>query len=395
MDGKNKSRGQSGNGSFGARVEGLQKQPDQGEHQGRELEWKLQPRDGIDVYLQMGYDDLGRHYHETGDLVDASKAYSKERDYCQTSIHITIMLNRLLSVYVDQESWLSVEATVQKLRNLNQRPEDQQTPKPAAAMGLAHLETGVYGAAANTFVECDASILHSKTEGSATDESFNEFLTPNDVATYGALCALASMERNELQLRVLDNSNFRNYLELEPQLRRAISSFVGGKYSACLGIIESYRADYLLDPHLARHYPELLSRIRSKAIVQYFEPFSCVTFSALAAAFNSDLDTVMQSLVELIRAGSLNARLDFERDLLVACKDDARATAHEQGLVTAKNYERTLLQRVQRIEGIGANLEIKLTKSQSAFGIQGGDTLMGMDPALKGKAPRSGRGYFA
>ena len=339
--------------------------------------------------LQMGYDDMGRHYHEIGELVEAAKAYAKERDFCQTSVQVAIMYHRLLNVYVEQQSWLSVETTVQKLLSYNQ---EGSIAKAVAAMGLAHLETGMYGSAAKSFIACDASILQGKTNGKSKDESFTEILNPNDVAIYGALCALASMERNELQTRVLDNPDFRAYLELEPHLRSAISSFIGGKYSACLGIIESYRADYLLDLHLARHYPELLARIRSKAIVQYFEPFSCVTFAALAAAFNTDLDTVMQSLVELIRTGAMNARLDFERDLLVACGTDARATVHERGLETTRGYERTLMQRVQRIEGLGANLEIKLAKSQSAYMP---DTLMGMDTApIRGaKAGKSARGY--
>lgn len=56
---------------------------------------------------------------------------------------------------------------------------------------------------------------------------------------------------------------------------------MSSNYSACLSILESYKANYLLNIHLQRHIPEPRFQIRGKAIQQYFIPISCVTLSAL------------------------------------------------------------------------------------------------------------------
>ena len=348
----------------------------------------------------MGYDDQGRHFHQIGNLSEAAKAYSKEREYCQLPSHIAIMIFRLINVYVDQESWLSVESNVQKLRSLTQKPGEAEKTgaKLSAVMGLAQLADKNYEAAAYSFLHCDPRMLQARLDDPNDEESYNEVLTPNDIATYGALCALASMEREELQSRVLDNSSFRSYLELEPQLRRAVSSFVAGKYSACLGILESHRVDYLLDVHLSRHFIDLFTRIRNKAIIQYFVPFSCVTFKALASAFNTNEETIVQSLGDLIRSDVLSARLDIENRHLVATRADSRNAVHEMSIATAKDYERTLQLRILRMEVLGSGLEVKAPKSQNSLtsqqGNYGGDTLMNYDLNPKAKGQRSGRGFF-
>jgi hypothetical protein len=46
--------------------------------------------------------------------------------------------------------------------------------------------------------------------------SYEEVISPQDVATYGGLCALASLDRKELKERVLDNITFRAALEARP-----------------------------------------------------------------------------------------------------------------------------------------------------------------------------------
>ena len=327
----------------------------------------------------MGFDDLGRHYHRIGDLANAVKSFSKERDYCQMSSHLAIMTFHLIHVYIDQHSWLSVQSSVQKLRNNLTKPADAEKAqaKTSAAMGVAQLAAGNFRDAAISFLGTDPRMLQAKLDDPNDDEAYNEILTPNDVAVYGGLCALASMDRDELQSRVLENSNFRNYLELEPHIRRAISFFVSSKYSACLTILESYKTDYLLDLYLCRHVSRLYFLIRSKAIIQYFIPFSCVTLADLAAAFNSDENTIEQTLVDMIGDGSLDARIDLENRVLLARRTDERRDVHEQALEMAKEYERTAQLRILRMEILNAGLEVKASKSQSLMGVSNSGTSQG------------------
>ena len=311
----------------------------------------------------MGYGDLGQHYHSIGDHSAAAKVFQKMREFCQTPEHLWAMGFFLIHLYIEQESWLSVESNVAKLRAArSSKSSETSDAKMYAALGLAQMGLKNYDAAAASFLQCDPRMLQAKPDDAQDEESFNKVLTPNDIATYGALCALASMSRKQLQAKVLENADFRNFLELEPHLRRAISSFVSGKYSTCLEILDAYRADFLLDIHLSRHIRELFARIRDKAMVQYFEPFSCISFEALAKAFNIDEDTVCRTFVGLIQDGQLDARVDLENQTIVEHNVNPRTALHQEALESAKDYEKTLHQRIFRMEIVHSGLEVKPDK---------------------------------
>ena len=315
----------------------------------------------------MGYDDLGQHYQRIGDLASSNKAYAKMRDFCTTTAHIIIMSMHMINISIQQANWLAVQSNVTRVRNSVSKDADKNGARLSAAMGISHLALGRFKEAAHEFVEMDPRMAGAKMDDPTDDESYNEVLTPNDVAVYGGLCALASMSREELQRNVLDHRTFRNYLELEPHIRRAISHFVSSKYSACLSILDSYKADYLLDVYLQPHVQEIYFQIRSKAIQQYFIPFSCVTLSALATAFNTDEASIEAELTTMIKRGNLEARLDLVDRVLLAVKKDGRAEVHAKAMATAREYEKTLRLRLLRMQVLNAGLEVKGPKA----GIQG------------------------
>ncbi len=47
---------------------------------------------------------------------------------------------------------------------------------------------------------------------------YSDVLAPQDIATNGALCSLASFTRGELRARVIENVNMREYLETVPEV---------------------------------------------------------------------------------------------------------------------------------------------------------------------------------
>ena len=75
--------------------------------------------------------------------------------------------------------------------------------KLGCAAGLAALESRKYKLAARKFTELGVEL----------GNSYEEVISPQDVAVYGGLCALASLDRAELKERVLDNISFRAALE--------------------------------------------------------------------------------------------------------------------------------------------------------------------------------------
>ncbi|KAL9587111.1 MAG: hypothetical protein Q9212_000478 [Teloschistes hypoglaucus] len=345
-----------------------------------EMELKGYKNNLIKESIRMGYDDLGQHLHQTGELVNAVKAYGRMRDYCTTPSHVVIMNIRLISVSIDQGNWLAVQTNVQKLRSHGQQFAETQrlAAKLSAAMGLALLASNSYKEAAQEFIETDPRMAPARMDDPSDEEAFNEVMTPNDVAVYGGLCALASMDRAELQKKVLENTKFRAYLELEPHIRRAITFFVSSKYSSCLSILDSYRADYLLDKYLQSHVLEIYFQIRSKAIQQYFIPFSCVAFSALATAFDTDEQNIEREVTSMVKRGKLDARIDLVDRVLLARKGNARKRVHDEALTMAQEYERAAQLRILRMEMLNAGLEV-FEKGKLAGNI-GFDSMGGEQP---------------
>lgn len=185
----------------------------------------------------------------------------------------------------------------------HQNGEDDKAFQPyqKIATGIALLGQEKYAEAALMFLETDTTIPST---------TYNDVASPNDVAIYACLLALATMDRKDLQKKVLENENFKAFLQLEPHMRKAVSQFIIGRYSACLAILENYRPDYLLDVYLQRHVAKIYAEIREKCIVSYMIPFSCVTLENMNAAFAAPRQSVEPELAAMIRAGTLQARIN-------------------------------------------------------------------------------------
>lgn len=70
-----------------------------------------------------------------------------------------------------------------------------------------------------------------------------QVISPNDIAVYGGLCALASFDRSELKSKVIDNAEFKQFLELEPHIRELIHGFYNSKYSVVLDILDKWKVN--------------------------------------------------------------------------------------------------------------------------------------------------------
>ncbi|KAK1508993.1 26S proteasome subunit RPN7 [Colletotrichum abscissum] len=318
--------------------------------------------------IRMGNEDLGRHFESIGDLNSAGEAYSRMRPDVSTSKHIIDVGKHLVNVTLQRREWPMVIANLSKITGVQNGDEEKGLqPYVKIVQGIALMGLEKFDEAAKSFLQTDAG-----KEG----VDYSNIASPNDVAVYGGLLALATMDRKELQARVLDNQNFRTFLELEPHIRKAISLFVNGRYSACLAILEAYRADYLLDIYLQKHVPTLYSQIRSKCIVQYFIPFSCVTLSSLEDAFAVPGKPLIDELVAMIRGGVLQARINTIDKTLVAVSPNPRAMLQRMVLDTIDAYERDATERIRRMSIIAADMEVKtMRKGNAHAGAQGIDEL--------------------
>uniref|UniRef100_A0A287TP26 Uncharacterized protein n=1 Tax=Hordeum vulgare subsp. vulgare TaxID=112509 RepID=A0A287TP26_HORVV len=186
--------------------------------------------------------------------------------------------------------------------------------KLRAAAGLANLETKKYKLAACKFLET----------GPELGSNYSEVIAPQDVAVYGALCALASFDHLELKSKVIDNINFRNFLELVPEVRELVNDFYANRYGSCLEHLEKLKPNLLLDIHLREHLETLYNDIRHKAIVQYTIPFISVDLNTMASAFKSSVSMLEKELAALITENKIQARIDFHNKILCARHADQR-----------------------------------------------------------------------
>lgn len=249
----------------------------------------------------MGNEDLAKHFESMGELNQAYEVYAKMRADASSTKHIIEVGLHLARVSVLRRDWSMVIANVNKMAGLQTDSGDKSIQAVSNILyGIGLLGQGKYLEAAQAFLQVDPTL---------ETPLYDEFASPNDIATYGGLLALATLDRSGLS-RFLDNSPFRTFLELEPHFRRAISQFVNGRYSACLAILESYRSDYLLDIYLQPHVVTLYSLIRVKYIFHFLQPFSCVTIESMNAAFAPPGGSIEPELEDMIRNGGLMARID-------------------------------------------------------------------------------------
>ncbi|CAG5179100.1 uncharacterized protein ALTATR162_LOCUS9033 [Alternaria atra] len=352
------------------------------EHDRLEHELKSYKNNLIKESIRMGNEDLGHFYYDTGDFVNAHKAYMKMREHCTSPKHLADMTLRLVYVSIAQKSWTNVLANLAKSEATQVKGDEKAKMEPiiSACSGLCHMATGNYREAATAFLGTSAAYLTAEPAAYITWQK--EVVSGNDIAVYGGLCALAYMDRSDLQNRVLANSEFRNFLELEPHIRRAINLFCNSKYSACLEVLEGYRNDYLLDVYLSKMLNTIYSRIRRKSIVQYFIPFSCVTLDEMASKFPpAEGRTIDEDLEEMINQRVLNARIDLVNRLLICPPTDPRHDVHADALKMAEEYDHTLRLRLTRLNLQAAGMEISSNKSvEKSSGVVGGigDTFRGL-----------------
>ncbi|KAH7308182.1 26S proteasome subunit RPN7-domain-containing protein [Stachybotrys elegans] len=303
--------------------------------------------------IRMGNEDLGTHFENIGNLHEAAEAYGRMRQDVSTTKQIIDCGLHLVDVHMRRRDWGLALTNAGKITGMNSEREAYNVLYAKVVSGICQLGLENFREAAKNFLQADSGVPSS---------DYRQLASPNDIAIYGGLLALATFDRSELQAQVLDGQSFRTFLEHEPHIRKAISFFVNGRYSNCLSILESYRNEYLLDIYLHKRIDAIYTRIRAKCIVHYFVPFSCVTLESLNTAFGMPGYNLQEELIRMIRDGELKARIDAKNKLLVAVRPDPRLVLQRTALDIASTYEREAVERLRRINLVAAGLEMASTR---------------------------------
>ncbi|KAJ3214859.1 hypothetical protein HDU67_001124 [Dinochytrium kinnereticum] len=197
-----------------------------------EMELKNYKNNLIKESIRMGHQDLGDLYFESGDFQNSLKCYSRTRDYCTTSKHMVDMCLNVIKVSFSMMNLAHIHSYAVKAESTIDSPERNLiTGRLRCYVALASLDAGKYRTAAQYLLDVPFE----------TSSTLPDILSQNDVAIYGALCALASFDRDELKKKVFDNVDFKSFLELEPRVREVLTSFYNSNYRICLKIISAMR----------------------------------------------------------------------------------------------------------------------------------------------------------
>jgi COP9 signalosome complex subunit 1 len=340
--------------------------------------------------IRVGYHDMGDFLFARGDLNGAFKAYVRSRDYCTTTSHVLDLCFAVIRTTLEmptatthvpnfvQKAESALESTGTAATAAGDREQGGSATGPAATALSADAQAVV---TAKLRVAAALALLAQKKYKTVARRlgdvppdlggaDFGDMhASPSDVATYGALCALASLDRPGLRSTVIDNVAFRTYLDACPDMRDLVLDFYGGRYGSALGALDRLSPSWRLDPHLAEHVVALCDDIRSKALAAYVAPFSRVRIADIANALHLDVPQATKQLEKLIQDDAVAARIDTAAGVVHARWEDARAQAFTATLAAGSAYIRdtkALLVRASMMQN-----DVSLTGKRG--GGQGGD----------------------
>jgi len=291
---------------------------------------------------------------EQGDYASALRYASKSREYCSephavfSTCMTIIKLSALLRQYTDIQSFTS------KAHHTQFKDEADQS-KIYAAYGLYYMTSGKYKDAAFSFAQVKQQDLGPQ---------FSDILCAQDVALYGVLCALASLERNEVQSKLLGSSSFQECLDLVPSIRDVTLDFCSCKYAACLASLEKLREPLTLDVHLHGQVNDICQQIRSKGMVQYFAPFVSVSLHSMAEAFNTNVDGIQSEVAQLVNKRQLDAKIDSHKKVLHVRHANQRKATYQNAMRVSQDFLDTTQALVLRMNLLKHDFGVHLLRQK-------------------------------
>ncbi|KAJ5070954.1 cop9 signalosome complex subunit 1 [Anaeramoeba ignava] len=295
-----------------------------------------QEYDTLDTQLKLGKQNLIKGY------------FLQEIGFTKPEHIIDMCLNVILAS-IEMKSYGHVISYVKATQN-------KTTMKLEAISGLAKLDSKDFRTAATKFLHISTHIPFD----------YPEVISPQDIAIYGTLCALATFRRSEIFEKVLQNESFKNFLEYVPEVKQLANDFYYSRYLSFVNILDSLKPQLLLDLHLGHHVEKLYSQIRSKALLQYFSPFVSLNMKTMAKDFATDIDSLEKEISLLIAEDEMKAKIDSHNKILHSCKVDIRSQTFKDALGKGETYYRKTKSLLLRANLLRQNMTVRVKKQKNA-----------------------------
>jgi len=146
------------------------------------------------------------------------KAYMRAKDYCTSARQTVDISLNIIRISIDLGQTRNIPGNVAKAESAD-AGDVVVSSKLKVATALSMLSESQYKAAALKFLDIEGEL----------GGNFSAVIAAEDVAMYGTMCALASLSRHELEHSFLENSKFKNFLELIPTMRTLVLDFFHGQ----------------------------------------------------------------------------------------------------------------------------------------------------------------------
>eukprot|EP01060_Flectonema_neradi_P009587 TRINITY_DN16828_c0_g1_i1.p1 TRINITY_DN16828_c0_g1~~TRINITY_DN16828_c0_g1_i1.p1 ORF type:complete len:440 (+),score=86.30 TRINITY_DN16828_c0_g1_i1:71-1321(+) len=296
---------------------------------------------------------LGKFYCNRGDLQQSIKHYMKMRDYTSSPQETLDMCLEVISVSFESKSWTVVNQHCTRAEQ-TRVATGLALGKIKVAQALNALDKKVYESCAKKLLEVPAEI----------GNKFNEVLPAADIATFACLCALATFDRMTIKSLVLDNTAFRPFLDLVPNLSEVVKSFCNSRYS-CLKTLSNMKEALNLNVFLHSHVSGLLDMIWQRALKQYTAPYTTIDLNKMASAFNTSTPLLERSLAQLIIDGQLSARINSETKTLHARVSNQCQSTYERALTAGRAFLAETEEQLRRISMLQHEFEYKEKREES------------------------------
>uniref|UniRef100_A0AC34QD21 26S proteasome regulatory subunit Rpn7 N-terminal domain-containing protein n=1 Tax=Panagrolaimus sp. JU765 TaxID=591449 RepID=A0AC34QD21_9BILA len=196
-------------------------------------------------------------------LLDQIKGLMFMRDFSRVEIFLA-QTERAIADCQQRESIANMEMNRSQSSSMYPRDDKLQkatmllsqsaTAKVAAVYGVVRMHLKQYKQAAEKFVQIDHEIF-----------DYPELFATIDIAYYGCFCALATFDRQQLLDKVLNNGNFRKFMEPEGKLVDLIQAFRNNSFVTVFELLEQLRPSLLLNLYISKHVDNIYQLIRRRA----------------------------------------------------------------------------------------------------------------------------------
>lgn len=338
-----------------------------------ETELKAYKNNLIKESIRLGQQDIANHQIKTGDLITAHRTFIRNRDYCTTPLHMFQVNMNTIYISILLGQWSQVQNHLTKLQSgsLQIRQEDQNHINVATA--LEFLSQKNYEQSARMFLQVEASI----------GTSYNNVISMNDIANFTCILALATFSRED-NLKLIESTAFKPFLELEVLSREALAAFHKRRYAECLKLLSSFKADLIADVYFSSHVGSLYELIKERSYLQFLSTFSKVPLARMATEFAVTPAEIETSLCNLIMQKKLTqVRIDMKNGLIVREPISVHESNYLKSIESGTAYCRQVNAALTHLALTYGNLQVDAPRHASSM------------PGLKTRPiQKHGRGKF-